>query len=81
MMDCVVPGGLAADLAASGPSSVLALLDRIRRIFPQLIELYDNTASLQDRTATRPSYVAGVAAWDGAVKTAPSATTDKTKSA
>jgi Ni,Fe-hydrogenase III large subunit len=52
MMDCVVPGGLAVDLAASGPSSVLALLDRIRRIFPQLIELYDNTASLQDRTAT-----------------------------
>jgi Ni,Fe-hydrogenase III large subunit len=52
MMDCVAPGGLAADLAASGPNSVLALLDRIRRIFPQLIELYDNTASLQDRTAT-----------------------------
>ena len=52
MMDCVVPGGLAVDLAPSGPSSVLALLDRIRRIFPQLIELYDNTASLQDRTAT-----------------------------
>ena len=52
MMDCVVPGGVAVDLAASGPNSVLALLDRIRRIFPQLIELYDNTASLQDRTAT-----------------------------
>ncbi|HEY7245844.1 MAG TPA: hydrogenase expression protein HypE [Xanthobacteraceae bacterium] len=52
MMDCIVPGGVALDLPASGRNSVLALLDRIRRIFPQLIELYDHTASLQDRTAT-----------------------------
>src|ERR1700738_237050 len=66
MMDCVVPGGLAADLAASGPSSVLALLDRIRRIFPQLIELYDNTASLQDRTATTGILSAALARQFGA---------------
>jgi Ni,Fe-hydrogenase III large subunit len=52
MMDCIVPGGVAVDLAGSGRNSVLSLIDRVRRIFPQLIELYDNTASLQDRTAT-----------------------------
>jgi len=32
-------------------ATVTALLAEVRRIFPQLIELYDNTASLQDRTA------------------------------
>ena len=29
-----------------------ALLTEIRRLFPKLVDLYDNTASLQDRTAT-----------------------------
>ncbi len=29
-----------------------ALLVEVRRVFPRLIELYDNTASLQDRTVT-----------------------------
>src|SRR5262249_24075846 len=52
MMDCIVPGGVAVDLASAGRNSVLSLIDRVRRIFPQLIELYDNTASLQDRTTT-----------------------------
>jgi Ni,Fe-hydrogenase III large subunit len=28
------------------------LLAEVRKVFPRLIELYDNTASLQDRTAT-----------------------------
>src|SRR5262249_44328719 len=36
------------------------LLAEIRKIFPRLIELYDNTASLQDRTVTtgivKPDY-------------------------
>src|SRR5207244_4210492 len=47
----VVPGGVACDLGAGGMAAVTALLAEVRRIFPQLIELYDNTASLQDRTA------------------------------
>ena len=51
MMDCVVPGGVAGDLDADRVGTVSALLDEIRRVFPKLIELYDNTASLQDRTA------------------------------
>jgi Ni,Fe-hydrogenase III large subunit len=37
-----------------------ALLDEVRRVFPRLVELYDNTASLQDRTVTtgivKPEY-------------------------
>src|SRR5262245_28973273 len=52
MMDCVVPGGVASDLGDYGAASVSALLVEVRRRFPELVELYDNTASLQDRTAT-----------------------------
>jgi Ni,Fe-hydrogenase III large subunit len=50
MMDCIVPGGVSADLAPEGASRVRALLEEIRRRLPELIEVYDNTASLQDRT-------------------------------
>ncbi len=52
MMDCVVPGGVERDLGADCVAGVSALLGEIRRTFPKLVELYDNTASLQDRTAT-----------------------------
>src|SRR5712664_3876854 len=52
MMDCVVPGGVAHDLGANCGSVVSALRDEVGRLFPQLVDLYDNTASLQDRTAT-----------------------------
>jgi len=50
MMDCVVPGGVAADLSSEGRATLRALLEEIRAAFPPLIRLYDNTASLQDRT-------------------------------
>jgi Ni,Fe-hydrogenase III large subunit len=50
MMDMIVPGGAALDVSASGIASIQALLERIKRTFPKLVELYDNTASLQDRT-------------------------------
>jgi Ni,Fe-hydrogenase III large subunit len=60
MMDVIVPGGVARDAAPDGLAQVSALLDEIRRAFPRLIELYDNTASLQDRTVTtgivKPEY-------------------------
>ena len=46
MMDVVVPGGVARDLGADCVRDLSALLDEVRRIFPQLVELYDNTASL-----------------------------------
>jgi Ni,Fe-hydrogenase III large subunit len=61
MMDAIVPGGVARDIAAEGTAQMQALLTEIRRGFPRLIELYDNTASLQDRTVStgvlRPAYV------------------------
>ena len=50
MRDRVVPGGVTADLDPQGRDALEALLGNIRRRFPALIELYDNTASLLDRT-------------------------------
>lgn len=50
MMDCVVPGGTAVDLASDGANSIRYLIETVRRSFPELVELYDETASLQDRT-------------------------------
>ncbi len=52
MMDRVVPGGVAVDLAKAGAEAVPILVRTIRRRFPELIELYDSTASLQQRTVT-----------------------------
>ena len=52
MMDVIVPGGVTRDMAPEGIEQVKTLLADVRRIFPRLIELYDNTASLQDRTVT-----------------------------
>jgi Ni,Fe-hydrogenase III large subunit/Ni,Fe-hydrogenase III component G len=52
MMDAIIPGGVACDIAVDGPARLHELLAEIRRVFPPLIELYDNTASLQDRTVT-----------------------------
>ncbi len=60
MMDAIVPGGVARDIAPDGPAAIKALLAELRRRFPRLIELYDNTASLQDRTVStgivKPEY-------------------------
>jgi Ni,Fe-hydrogenase III large subunit len=50
MMDCIAPGGVRCDLPGDGPQAIATLIAHIRRQFPELIELYDNTASLQDRT-------------------------------
>jgi Ni,Fe-hydrogenase III large subunit len=52
MMDAVLPGGVARDLAADCIPHVAALLQDTRATLPALIELYDNTASLQDRTVS-----------------------------
>jgi Ni,Fe-hydrogenase III large subunit len=51
MMDRVVPGGVAVDLTPAGTAGIRETLQNARRRFPRLVELYDNTASLQDRTA------------------------------
>jgi Ni,Fe-hydrogenase III large subunit len=50
MRDCVVPGGVSTDLGSDGISAIRGLIAEVRARFPALIDLYDNTASLQDRT-------------------------------
>lgn len=50
MRDVIVPGGIARDIAAGGAARIRVTLDTIRRRFKALVDLYDNTASLQDRT-------------------------------
>jgi len=50
MRDIIVPGGVSRDLGDGGRQAICAMLDNIRLRFPALVELYDNTASLQDRT-------------------------------
>jgi Ni,Fe-hydrogenase III large subunit len=66
MMDAVVPGGVALDLPATGGKTILSMLAQIKRTFPKLIELYDNTASLQDRTAATGTLPAALARQFGA---------------
>ncbi|MFA7269630.1 MAG: Ni,Fe-hydrogenase III large subunit [Sterolibacterium sp.] len=50
MMDRIVPGGVSHDLTGNGAETIAGLLAQVRQGFPELVELYDNTASLQDRT-------------------------------
>ena len=50
MMDSIIPGGMRVDLAADGARRVSELVALVRRHFPALVELYENTASLKDRT-------------------------------
>jgi len=50
MMDCVVPGGVGTDLAPEDAAALRTLFGQLRDDFAPLVELYDGTASLQDRT-------------------------------
>ncbi|CDX34324.1 NADH-ubiquinone oxidoreductase chain 49kDa [Mesorhizobium plurifarium] len=50
MRDRIVPGGVTGDLDEAGANAIRSLVAEIRQRFPHLVELYDNTASLQDRT-------------------------------
>ncbi len=50
MMDCIVPGGVRADLTPGGVLLIHSLIADVRSRFAPLVELYDATASLQDRT-------------------------------
>jgi Ni,Fe-hydrogenase III large subunit len=50
LRDLIVPGGVTRDLSDEGKKIIRATLENIRLRFPPLVELYDNTASLQDRT-------------------------------
>ena len=50
MMDCILPGGVERDLSSDGIQAVRSAIADIQRAFPALVEIYDATASLQDRT-------------------------------
>jgi Ni,Fe-hydrogenase III large subunit len=50
MMDCVIPGGVRSDLSPDGALRLKSLLVALRKEFPRLVGVYDNTASLKDRT-------------------------------
>jgi Ni,Fe-hydrogenase III large subunit len=66
MRDVIVPGGLVRDLNETGEAAIRAALDNIHVRFPELIELYDNTASLQDRTVDTGVVTAALARQYGA---------------
>jgi Ni,Fe-hydrogenase III large subunit len=50
MMDRIVPGGVSVDIDASGIQQISTMIGSIAIQLPALIELYDNTTSLEDRT-------------------------------
>jgi len=50
MRGVIAPGGIARDFASDGHAAIEALCRDIHSAFPPLVELYDNTASLLDRT-------------------------------
>jgi len=52
MRDCVIPGGVAVDLGPEGTAALKDLIGNIRHRFGNLVELYDNTASLLNRTVS-----------------------------
>ncbi len=49
MMDCVIPGGMAADVLPGGPAALEAMLAQVSAELPRLAQLYDAAASLADR--------------------------------
>jgi Ni,Fe-hydrogenase III large subunit len=49
MMDRIAPGGVTVDLDARGTERLGSLVRLLRRRFPPLVELFDNSASLKDR--------------------------------
>jgi Ni,Fe-hydrogenase III large subunit len=49
MMDRVVPGGVAVDLAAEGVERLRALLALLRPRFHELVQVYDNSPSMLER--------------------------------
>jgi Ni,Fe-hydrogenase III large subunit len=66
MMDQIVPGGVASDIREGGPRAIAEAVASIRRAFPRLVEVYDETNSLQDRVVgtglVRPEWVKQFAA-------------------
>lgn len=66
MRDCIVPGGVAAEPNPDGLVTIAALVAEIGRQLPRLVETYDSTASLQDRTVSTGVLKPALAAQYGA---------------
>jgi Ni,Fe-hydrogenase III large subunit len=66
MRGVVVPGGVARDLDDTGKGTIRQAVKTIRQKFPELVELYDETASLQDRTVATGNLSAVLAEQYGA---------------
>ena len=49
MMDRILPGGIAPDIAPGGAEAILAALAAVEAEVPALLRIYDSHASLQDR--------------------------------
>ncbi len=49
MMDCVIPGGVATDIAPGGSENILRALALLERELPDLMRVYNDYASLADR--------------------------------
>jgi Ni,Fe-hydrogenase III large subunit len=49
MMDQVVPGGVSSDIRDGGRQAIADVVASIRNAFPRLVDVYDETNSLQDR--------------------------------
>jgi Ni,Fe-hydrogenase III large subunit len=52
MMDRIVPGGVTVDLDSENMSAIAGVVSEVRDIFVALTKMYDESASLQDRTVT-----------------------------
>lgn len=50
MMDCVVPGGVATDIGADAIEKIRHGIAAFKKRLPAIVALYEDTASLQDRT-------------------------------
>jgi Ni,Fe-hydrogenase III large subunit len=66
MMDLIAPGGITRDLDAAGARAILGVLDQIAPRFAEIVDYYDETPSLQDRTCTTGIVSAELAARWGA---------------
>ncbi|HEV2515410.1 MAG TPA: NADH-quinone oxidoreductase subunit C [Devosia sp.] len=66
MRDRIVPGGVATELNLDGIAAISSLIAEVRAQLPRLVETYDNTASLQDRTVSTGVLKATLAAQYGA---------------
>jgi Ni,Fe-hydrogenase III large subunit len=52
MMDCIVPGGVTADLTPEGIGRIRGLLSRFEETRAEILRVYDSMPSLQDRTVS-----------------------------